>query len=609
MTLLILAFVGGALTILSPCILPVLPFVFARAGRPFATSTLPMLAGMALTFAAVASLASVAGGWVVHLNEYGRIVALVLLGVFGLSLLLPKLADTLTAPLVAFGNRLAARHAAVAPASATRAVVSSLLLGIATGMLWAPCAGPILGLVLTGAALRGASVQTTLLLVAYAAGAATSLAIAQGIGGRVFAAMRQSLGAAEGLRRGLGVGVLAGVLAIGFGADTGLLARLGGDNTSRLEQALVNALHASGRGTDNLSADRGEAPGMLLAANDMRDGIGNDVTDARTNFRSGLPVEGRMPALDGATEWLNSPPLTLAQLRGKPTLVYFWTYSCINCIRTLPYLRAWAEKYPDLNIVAVHTPEFAFEKKSENIRRALSDFRIKFPVAVDSDYKIWRAFDNNYWPAAYFVDANGQIRHHQFGEGDYGRSEQVIQALLKEAGNRNVPTDMVTPDAKGAQAAPDLRNLASGETYLGYQQATNFDASGFGGRLLPDAPRDYKATVSRLNHWGLNGNWTVSEDKATLNRADGGIVLRFRARDLHLVLGPAADGKAVRFLVTVDGKAPGASHGADIDAAGNGAITATRLYQLVRQAGDVGEHTFEIRFLDAGAQAYVFTFG
>ncbi|QET05443.1 redoxin domain-containing protein [Cupriavidus pauculus] len=598
MTLLILAFVGGALTILSPCILPVLPFVFSRAGRPFATGTLPMLAGMALTFAAVASLASVAGGWVVHLNEYGRIAALVVLGVFGLSLLLPKLADALSAPLVALGNRLAERHAAATPSSTARAVGGSLVLGVATGMLWAPCAGPILGLVLTGAALRGASVQSTLLLAAYAAGAVTSLAVALGIGGRAFAAMRNSLGAAQGLRRGLGVGVLAGVIAIGFGADTGLLARLGGDNTSRLEQALIDGLHAGARS---------EAPGRLLAANDsgstVRDGIGN------MNYRSGLPVEGRMPALDGATEWLNSPALTREQLRGKPTLVYFWTYSCINCIRTLPYLRAWAAKYPGLQIVAVHTPEFAFEKKSANIRRALADFRIQFPVAVDSDYNIWRAFDNNYWPAAYFVDAAGQIRHHQFGEGDYARSEQVIQALLKEAGNRDVPTDMVAPEASGAQAAPDLRNIGSGETYLGYQQASNFEAGGFGGRLLPDAPRDYKADTPRLNHWGLNGNWTVSADKATVNRADGSVVFRFRARDLHLVLGPAADGKAVRFLVTVDGKAPGTSHGADTDAAGNGAVTATRLYQLVRQAGNVGEHTFEIRFLDPGAQAYVFTFG
>ncbi|CAG2145735.1 cytochrome c biogenesis protein CcdA [Cupriavidus plantarum] len=608
MTLLILAFVGGALTILSPCILPVLPFVFSRAGRPFATSTLPMLAGMALTFAAVASLASVAGGWVVHFNEFGRIAALVLLGVFGLSLLLPRLADTLTAPLVAFGNRLAARHADAAPASAARAIGGSLLLGVATGMLWAPCAGPILGIVLTGAALRGASVQSTLLLVAYAAGAATSLAIALGVGGRLFAAMRGSLGAAQGLRRGLGVGVLAGVVAIGFGADTGLLARLGGDKTSRIEQALIDALRSRNQLEASNNVGNTDGPGVLLAANDMRDGISDGPTD-RTNYRSGLPVEGRMPALDGAVEWLNSPPLTREQLRGKPTLVYFWTYSCINCIRTLPYLRAWAEKYPGLQIVAVHTPEFAFEKKSENIRRALADFRIQFPVAVDSDYKIWRAFDNNYWPAAYFVDANGQIRHHQFGEGDYARSEQVIQALLKEAGNRNVPTDTVTPDAKGAQAAPDLRNIGSGETYLGYQQATDFEATGFGGRLLPDAPRDYQVGSPRLNHWGLKGNWTVNADNATVNRADGSVVMRFRARDLHLVLGPAADGKAVRFIVTIDGKAPGASHGADIDAAGNGAVTATRLYQLVRQAGDVGERTFEIRFLDPGAKAYVFTFG
>lgn len=605
MTLLLLAFVGGALTILSPCILPVLPFVFARAGRPFATSTLPLLAGMALTFAAVASLASVAGGWVVHLNEYGRIVALALLAVFGIALLVPRLADALARPLVALGNGLSqraggmasTRASASASPSTAASVLGSLLLGIATGMLWAPCAGPILGLVLTGAALQGASAETTLLLTAYAVGAATSLALALGLGGRLLGpmlhgAMRRSAGVAQHLRRGLGVGVLGGVLAIAFGADTGVLARLTGDRTGRLEQALIDHLHAR----------RDAAPannGVLLAANDIR-------TDMKQGYRSALPVEGELPSLDGAVAWLNSPPLTREQLRGKPTLVYFWTYSCINCIRTLPYLRAWAAKYPDLQLVAVHTPEFAFEKKLDNIRRALADFRIGFPVAVDSDYRIWRAFHNNYWPAAYFVDARGQIRHHQFGEGDYARSEQVIQALLKEAGSASVARDTVTPDASGAQAAPDLDNVRSGETYLGYQQGSGLVSPG---GVRPDAPRDYAAGTPRLNQWGLQGNWTVGAEQATANRADAGIVFRFRARDLHLVLGPAADGKAVRFLVTIDGKAPGNSHGADTDAAGNGAVTATRLYQLVRQAGDVGEHTFEIRFLDPGAQAYVFTFG
>jgi len=608
MTLLILAYIGGALTILSPCILPVLPFVFARAGQPFVRSTLPMLAGMALTFAAVASLASVGGAWVVHANQVGRYAALVLLTIFGASLLLPALADRLARPVVALGNRLAGD-------GDTSTVWRSLLLGVATGMLWAPCAGPILGLVLTGAALNGASVQTSLLLAAYAAGAASSLAVALGIGGRVFAAMKRSMGAGEWLRRGLGVGVLAGVAIIGTGTDTGLLARLSAGSTTGIEQALLNAVEKArdmppqaaknGANAANAASNANHTnDGMLLAANDARVGFPGGVSGALPP----LPVEGRLPALDGAVQWLNSAPITREQLQGKVTLVYFWTYSCINCIRSLPYLRAWADKYKDqgLTVIGVHTPEFAFEKQPENVRRAVADFRIGFPVAIDSNYKIWRAFDNSYWPAAYFVDGRGNIRHHQFGEGGYATSERVIQALLAEAGDKSVATGLVAPEARGAQAMPDLNNVRSGETYVGYQQATNFASPG---GLRPDAARDYTVGKLDLNSWGLSGRWTVGAEQGTLDRANGTIAYRFHARDLHLVLGPAANGQAVRFQVTIDGKPPGASHGADTDENGNGAVTQTRLYQLVRQAGEVGDHTFEIRFLDPGVQAYAFTFG
>ena len=597
MTLLILAYLGGALTILSPCILPVLPFVLSGSGQPFLRGRLPMLAGMALTFAAVATLASVGGAWAVRANEYGRFVALAVLAVFGVSLLVPRVADALTRPLVALGNRLAGNGA-----TGVASPWASLLLGVATGMLWAPCAGPILGIVLTTAALQGASVQSSLLLMAYAAGAATSLAAALGVGGRLFAAMKRSMGAGEWLRRGLGVGVLGGVAAIAVGADPGVLARFPVGGPARLEQALVDRLHQS-RGDVAATAAPTAGTGMLLAA--------NDTGGANGSYGFGrLPVEGRMPALDGAVQWFNTPngaPITQQQLQGKVTLVYFWTYSCINCIRTLPYLRAWADKYPGLTIVGVHTPEFAFEKNPDNVRRAIGDFKIGFPVAVDSDYRIWRAFDNNYWPAAYFVDARGNIRHHQFGEGDYATSERVIQSLLAEAGQPSASRDVVVPDAKGAQAAPDLRNVRSGETYVGYNQASNFASAG---GIRPDAPRNYAVDGKlHLNQWGLAGQWTVGPEYATVDRADGSIRYRFQARDLHLVLGPAANGRAVRFVVAIDGKAPGDSHGADIDANGNGAITATRLYQLVRQAGEVGEHTFEIRFLDPGAQAYAFTFG
>ena len=601
MSLLILAYLGGALTILSPCILPVLPFVLSRTGQPFLRGKLPMLAGMALTFAAFATLLSAGGAWAVRANEVGRFAALALLAVFGLSLLWPRLADLMARPAVALGNRLAG-ETSTGDASAEPSVTGSLLLGVATGMLWAPCAGPILGLVLTGVALKGASISSALALAAYAAGAATSLGAALGLGGRVFTAMKRSMGLGEWARRITGASVLGGVALISLGADTGLLARLSSGNTTQLEQTLVNGLGMSRPAPaprTQPSASQVATPGF---------GLVSTASAAPATPASGLPVEGRLPPLDGAVEWVNSAPLTTDQLRGKVTLVYFWTYSCINCIRTLPYLRAWADKYKDqgLTVVGVHTPEFAFEKVPENVRRAISGFRIGFPVAVDSNHRIWNAFQNSYWPAAYFVDAHGNIRHHQFGEGDYATSERVIQALLAEAGNAQVARGVVVPDALGAQAAPDLDHVRSPETYVGYAQATNFASPG-GVQIGTSHP--YSVGPLGLNTWGLSGQWTIDAEHATLDRADGSIVYRFHARDLHLVLGPAADGRAVRFAVKIDGQAPGASHGTDTDAQGNGAITQTRLYQLVRQAGAVGEHTFEIRFLDAGAHAYAFTFG
>ncbi|QJP13615.1 cytochrome c biogenesis protein DipZ [Starkeya sp. ORNL1] len=581
MTLLVVAYIGGVLTILSPCILPVLPFVFARAGQPFFKSTLPMLAGMALTFAAVATLAAVGGGWAVHANEIGRSLALVLLAVFGATLLFPAIAERLTQPVVALGNRLSEA------AGTSPGVGGSLLLGVAIGLLWAPCAGPILGLVLTGAALNGANAGTTALLLAYAGGAATSLALALLIGGRVFAAMKRSLGAGEWLRRGLGVAVLAAVAVIGLGADTGLLARLSGPTTSRIEQALIDATSPA---APSMVASNGAVP------------IGADAP-----YRSRLPVEGQFPSLDGAGGWLNSAPLSTQALRGKVVLVDFWTYSCINCIRTLPYVRAWAEKYKDqgLVVIGVHTPEFAFEKKLDNVKAALGNLKIDYPVAIDNDYKVWRAFQNSYWPALYFIDAEGRIRHHQFGEGDYDRSEKVIQDLLREAGSRKAEGAVVAPTATGAEAAPDLGALASPETYVGYEQARRF-ASPEG---LKAGARDYTAGAPALNQWALTGNWTVGPEQASLNQPGGGIVYRFRARDLHLVLGPGAAGRPVPFQVTVDGQPPGVDHGTDTDAQGNGTVKETRLYQLVRQAGPVEERTFEVRFLAPGVEAFAFTFG
>ncbi|WP_342242509.1 cytochrome c biogenesis protein DipZ [Ensifer sp. OTU672] len=589
MILFVVAYLAGVLTIVSPCILPVLPFVFARAGQPFSTSILPMLLAKIVTFAGIASLAALGGNWAVQANAYGRYAAIVMLAVFGVTLLSTRAAAFVTGPLVELGNRLSRKAATGEKGS----IGGSILLGVATGLLWAPCAGPVLGLVLTGAALNGANAQTTLLLVAYAAGAATSLALAVLAGARVFAAMKRFLGLGDRIRQGLGVAVLAGVGAIALGLDTGLLAQLSYASTSGVEQSILDRLR-SGASPVDVASTR-----MTLAAKDTR----------QAAYRSDLPVEGQFPSLDGAVQWLNSKPLTPAELRGKVVLVDFWTYSCINCIRTIPYVRAWAEKYRDqgLVVIGVHAPEFAFEKQIGNVEKAVRDFKITYPVAIDNNFAIWRAFSNSYWPAHYFIDAEGQIRYTHFGEGDYEGSERVIQDLLAEAaGKKKAEDDLVKPDARGAEASPDLARLGSGETYVGYARAANF--------VSPEgvsANTSARYTVGKpgLNEWGLTGNWTVGAEEARLNEAGGGITYRFRARDLHLVLGTGAGGRPVPFQITIDGVAPGADHGADIDAAGKGTVTATRLYQLVRQSGAARERTFEIRFLAPGAEAFVFTFG
>ena len=617
MTLFVLAYLAGVLTILSPCILPMLPFIFARADRPFLRSGLPLLIGMAVTFAAVASLAAVAGGWAVAANQYGRIAAMILLTLFGLALIFPQLSDWLTRPLVRLGARLS-DSAEQRAASGDNSILPSLLLGVATGLLWAPCAGPVLGLLLTGAALHGANMQTTFLLLAFAAGAATSLALALLVCGRVFQAMKRSLGAGEWVRRGLGVAVLASVAAIALGLDTGLLTRLSTASTAALEQRLIDRLHpeaktestvmTGGPGMMSSNPNAMTGPAMTGGSNVMTGGPGMMMQGKPEKGAPGLPVEGAMPELTGAVEWLNSPPLTNAELKGKVVLIDFWTYSCINCLRTIPYVRAWAEKYKDqgLVVIGVHTPEFAFEKDIGNVKDAIADLKIGYPVAVDNDYAIWRAFNNRYWPAHYFIDAQGRIRHHHFGEGSYDVSERVIQELLAEAGKAEVAGDLVSVNATGAEAPAAMDSVKSPETYIGYERAENFISPG---GLIENAAHVYAPEPPRLNEWALSGDWTVDKEHARLNATDGSIVYRFHARDLHLVLAPATDGKPVRFRVTLDGVAPGKDHGMDVDAGGEGVVTGERLYQLVRQKGDVGERTFEIKFLDPGVQAYAFTFG
>jgi thiol-disulfide isomerase/thioredoxin len=322
-----------------------------------------------------------------------------------------------------------------------------------------------------------------------------------------------------------------------------------------------------------------------------------------------LPVEDELPSLAGATGWLNSEPLSAASLRGQPVLVEFWTFTCINWIRTLPYVRGWFEKYraDGLAVLGVHTPEFGVERDPENIRRAAAAMRIEYPIAIDSDYAIWRAFGNRYWPALYFADADGQIRHHRFGEGEYEYSEIVIQLLLKAAGAREVSGRLISVEAGGVEAPGDWGNLSSPETYIGYERAENFASPG---RPSWDLSWAYALPeVIPLNHWALAGEWTIGPQAAVLDAPGGRVAHRFHARDLHLVMSPAPNVASVRFRVSLDGAPPGAAHGLDTDELGEGTLTEARLYQLIRQPPPVGERTFEISFLDPGACAYVFTFG
>ena len=577
MLLILLAYLGGILTILSPCILPVLPFVFARADRSFVRSTLPMLAGMAATFAIVATLAAVGGGWAVRANAIGRWAALILLALFGIALVFPSISDRLTRPLVALGSRLTEKE------GQQDSVWSSVVLGIATGLLWAPCAGPILGIIFTAAALQGASFNTTLLLLAYALGAATSLALALLVGGRVFARMKKSLGASERIRQDLGVLVLVGVGAIALGLDTRVLASLSSAQTTGLETSLAE---------------------RLGIAQPMR------ATEAKQNAMGQLelPVEGRLPPLEslGIGPWFNSPPLTAAQLKGHVVVIDFWTYSCINCLRSIPYVKAWDQRYrkDGLIVIGVHAPEFAFEHDPANVASAVRDLGITYPVVMDNDWKLWRALQNNYWPAHYFIDAQGRVRYHHFGEGDYAMSERVIRQLLADAGHAPAG-GMSVAQGSGAEAQSNFSEIGSPETYIGYYRADRFASPG---GLVHDQPKTYESAPLELNQWSLEGQWIDQRQSARSLAAGARISFRFHSRDLHLVMG-SATGKPVRFRVTLDGQAPGGDAGVDTNAKGTGVVTGQRLYQLIRQKGAIQDRTFRVEFLDPGVEAFSFTFG
>ncbi|TMA19996.1 MAG: redoxin domain-containing protein [Deltaproteobacteria bacterium] len=321
---------------------------------------------------------------------------------------------------------------------------------------------------------------------------------------------------------------------------------------------------------------------------------------------SRAPTE--LSSLGEATQWLNSEPLTAAGLRGHVVLVDVWTFTCINWLRTMPHVRAWADKYKNngLVVIGVHAPEFSFERNLDNVRRSAKELKVEYPIVIDNDNVIWRAFDNHYWPALYLIDAQGRIRHQQMGEGGYDQAETIIQQLLREAGSADVPKDLVSVDGRGIEAAADWGNLRSPENYLGFERSENFASTGGAklGRRVYAAPEKF-----RLNQWALSGDWTVGKEAVRLNEAGGRISYRFHARDLHLVMGPASRGSSIRFRVRIDGRPPEAAHGGDVDEQGNGVAREQRLYQLIRQAKPIAGRTFEIEFLDPGVEGYSFTFG
>lgn len=562
----ILVYLGGILTIFAPCVLPVVPFVFAKSDKPFQRTGLPILLGMAATFTALASVATVGGAWIVQVNHYGRYAAMAVLFVLGLALIFPTVSERLMGPFVRLGGLLQEC------AGQEESIHASLLLGVAIGFLWAPCAGPILGLVLADAALNGTSLHTAFLLLVFAAGAATSLGIALLAGARVLAFLKRGFGAEEWIRRGIGVAVIISVVVIGLGWDTRFLAQLSYLNTAGAEQQLIQQLRAS---------------------------------PARDPSAS----ESQIPSLAGVTLWLNSPPLTPQSLLGKVVLIDFWTYSCINCIRTLPYIKAWDDKYRDkgLVIIGVHSPEFGFEKIPENVQRAVAEFNLRYPVALDNNFAIWNAFHNHYWPAHYLFDAQGKLRDEHFGEGDYEGTEKMIQSLLAEANPSQLGFDRKTVSVSDTgAAAPSATFPTSPETYIGYARQSGFSSLE---RIARDQASNYSPpTRLALNQWSLAGTWLIRAESATLQSATGDLIYHFEGRDLHLVMG-SMDKTPIRFRVTLDGHAPGDNHGVDTDAQGYGVIQEERLYQLIRQNRGGGAHIFKIEFLDTGAVLFAFTFG
>lgn len=410
--MLFLAYLGGVLTILSPCILPIVPLVFSRADRSFARETLPMLLGLAAVFAVVASVATASATWIVKANEIGRYGAIALLAIVSASLLMPRFAEAVTRPIVGLGSDIDRK------ATGARSKAANFVIGSAIGLLWAPCAGPILGLVIAAAALNASKTSSALLFVAFALGAATSLGVAMFAGSRALQSMKRYAGADRWVRRTLGVAALAGVFIIVMGWDRTLFAKGAIVQTAGAEEILIRKLGASPAKAESI--DKGESLEQFAAE----------------EKESPLPDEGEAPGFSKGGPWINSEPIDLASLRGKVVMVDFWTFECYNCLNALPYVKALEAKYRSrgLVVIGVHTPEFPREKVEANVRERVKSLGVVYPVVMDNSYGVWNSFQNHYWPAVYFIDAKGRIRYHHYGEGAYDEQDKVVDKLLKEAG-------------------------------------------------------------------------------------------------------------------------------------------------------------------------------
>jgi cytochrome c biogenesis protein CcdA/thiol-disulfide isomerase/thioredoxin len=584
--LIVVGVVAGFLAGISPCILPVLPVILVAGAGPSAGEEkepgraglgrpLAVIIGLVLSF----SLLVLAGSELLSALDLPqdslRDAGIAVLVLVGLGYLIPPLGDLFERPFSRISTRKPNGRA------------GGFVLGLALGVLYVPCAGPILAAITVVGATHRVGLTAVFLTAAFAVGTAVPLLAYAFAGGQLTSRVGALRRHAPRVRQAGGAVLIIMAVVIAFN----VLAPL-----QRLVPGYTTALQGSGKIRKELSNLTGGHQGSLSHC----------PTTATT-----LVDCGPAPNFTGITAWLNTPggkPLTMRELRGKVVLVDFWTYSCINCLRALPYVKSWWERYRNdgLVVIGVHAPEFPFEKDLGNVKRAVHDLGITYPVALDNDYAIWRGFDNQYWPAHYFIDANGRIRGHHFGEGDYAGSEQLIRRLLGEAGAAQLPGESTSIQGSGVEAAANLDEVGSPETYLGYDRADNFVSPG---GEIHDTPHAYRAPGPlNLNQWALSGDWRVEPQRAVSTASSAAIVFRFSARDLHLVLGPAPTGP-IRFRITLDGHAPGADHGVDVQPDGSGAVSEQRLYQLLRQSNPQGEHTFRIEFLDPGVQAYSFTFG